>query len=66
MAFGSLLKIALGCLGTVVTLILLTIGISRRDNSKLMRAAITFLSTFAALLAISIIEFWILDNLQHR
>ena len=65
MAFSSLLKIALGCLGMVITLILFAIGIARKDNSKLMRAGITFLSTFIALLAISAIEFWILDNQQR-
>lgn len=62
MAIGTILKFLLGFIGIMVTLILLVMGLLKKDNKKLIKAGLIFIATWVILIALGTIEFWILAN----
>jgi len=62
MALGTLVKFVIGLGGILSTLIILTIGIARKDNDKVKRAGLIFAGTWVLLLVLAGIEFVILSN----
>lgn len=63
MALGTIVKFVIGLGGIVTTLVILTIGIVRKDNKKLKKAGLIFVATWVLLLVLSGIEFMILADL---
>ena len=62
MTLGTILKFVIGLGGIVTTLVLLTIGLAKKDKKKLKKAGLVFLGTFVLLLVLGVIEFVILAN----
>jgi len=62
MAIGTILKFLIGLVGIVLTLILLVMGLMKKDNKKLKKAGLVFIATWAILILLGTIEFLFLAN----
>ena len=62
MAIGTILKFLLGFIGIVMVLIFLVMGLIKKDNKKLKKAGLIFISTWVILIILGTIEFLILAN----
>jgi hypothetical protein len=63
MAIGTILKVLLGLIGIVLTLVLLILGLVKKDNKKLKRAGLVFVMTVGISILLSAIEMIFLVNL---
>lgn len=59
MIVGGLLKFSIGLIGLSVALLILIWGFVKKDNSKIKRAAVIFIGTWAILLVIGLLEFFL-------
>ena len=62
MALGTIIKLILGLIGIVATMVLLVMGLIKKDNKRLKRAGLIFLGTFLTLIVLGTIEFLFLAN----
>jgi hypothetical protein len=58
MIAGGILKFAVALIGLSVTLLILILGLVKKDNSKIKRAVVIFAWTWVLLLLIGAIEFF--------
>lgn len=62
MVITTILKFLLGFIGIVMTLVLLTMGLVKKNNKKLKRAGSVFVATWVILILLGVMEFWFLAN----
>ena len=56
MVIGGLLKFSIGLIGLSLAILVLVLGLIKKDNKKIKRAAVIFLITWVVLLLIALIE----------
>jgi len=57
MAIGTILKFSLGLIGITTTVVLLVIGLLKKDNRKVKKAGLIFLGTWVIVIVLGTIEF---------
>ena len=62
MTIGTIIKFALGLIGIITTMVLLFMGLIKKDNKRLKRAGLIFLGTCLTLIVLGTIEFLFLTN----
>ena len=62
MAIATILKFLLGFMGLVLTIVLLIIGLVKKDNKKVKRAGLIFIATWVILIILGTIDFLLLAN----
>ena len=62
MTLGTVIKFILGLIGIIMTIVLLSMGLIKKDNKRLKRAGLIFLGTWLILIVLTAIEFLIQAN----